>query len=228
MKLLRYTIILAVVCTISTLGVAGTYKLTRARIQGREQQERVRAQGQVVPAPPDMPPEFTALNPDAGQLDQVITAKSPTGEILGYVAIGEGQGYGGKIRVMVGMNPQATEIIGLTIVPPLNETPGLGTRVAEISSNRTWFSMLARRTESGEAETTPQFLKQFLGLKAEEVMLGGDGKGIQAITGATVSSRGVVNAARNAVTKIQKAAKVTAPAAPAETESVTGATEWQQ
>jgi electron transport complex protein RnfG len=215
--------VLAVVCAISALGVAGTYAITRERIQGRERQERLKAQSEVVPAPPDSAPEFVTINPDTDALNQVIKAQGPDGNVLGYVALGEAQGYGGKIKVMVGMNADATTIIGLTIVPPLNETPGLGTRVAEIKSNKTWFSILAGQAPEGEEETVPAFLKQFLGLQPEQVVLGGAGKGIQALTGATVSSRGVTNAVRNATGKIR--AVVGAMSDP---EGTTGATAWQE
>jgi RnfABCDGE-type electron transport complex G subunit len=224
MKILHYTFVLAVVCAISAFGVAGTYKLTRDRINGREREERIDAQKKVVPVPPDETPRFAPLNPDADPAGQVVEARDPSGTVLGYAALGEAQGYGGKIKVMVGMNAGATAIVGLAIVPPLSETPGLGTRVAEVKSNDTWFNKLTGKTPEGPEETVPEFLKQFIGLTpAEATLEGGAGKGIQAITGATISSRGVTNAVRAATAKIQAAAGQASDPPP---EAATGATEW--
>jgi electron transport complex protein RnfG len=90
-------------------------------------------------------------------------------EVLGYTFIATGSGYGGDISILVGMdteyNIKGVEVLSHT------ETPGLGGRI----------------TESG-------FTDQFVGLSADQVALSRDGGSVDAITGATISSRAVVEA----------------------------------
>ncbi len=94
-----------------------------------------------------------------------------SGEEIGYAFIAEGTGYGGTIRTMVGMYPNGT-ISGVSIISQ-SETPGLGTRIAE-----------------------PDFTNQFSGKRIEGVRLRRDGGVIDAITGATISSRAITDIVR--------------------------------
>jgi len=135
--------------------------------------------------------------------EQVLQARRADGKPLGYVAHGAAQGYGGKVRVMVGMGPDAEKIVGVTIVSQ-SETPGIGSQVAEVKSNMTWGRKLTGKTGEVQEETLPEYLKQFPGKKLDALALG---KGINGITGATISSTAVLDAARDAVERIQNAAR---------------------
>lgn len=93
------------------------------------------------------------------------------GEVIGYVFIAEGKGYSGTIKTLVGMYPNET--ISRIYVISQTETPGLGTRIAE-----------------------PEFTSQFMGKRIEELRLRRDGGLIDAITGATISSRAITETVR--------------------------------
>jgi electron transport complex protein RnfG len=93
------------------------------------------------------------------------------GEEIGYAFIATGTGYGGTIKTMVGMYKNST-ISGVNIISQ-SETPGLGTQIAE-----------------------PDFTNQFSGKRVEEVRLRRDGGVIDAITGATISSRAITDIVR--------------------------------
>lgn len=89
---------------------------------------------------------------------------------VGYAFVGEGPGYGGAVRVLVGVDGASGKILGISIVSHA-ETPGLGSRIEEES-----------------------FRSQFVGKTLNDpIALGRD---IDALTGATVSSRAVVQAVR--------------------------------
>ncbi|MHC1624366.1 MAG: RnfABCDGE type electron transport complex subunit G [Candidatus Methanospirareceae archaeon] len=94
-----------------------------------------------------------------------------SGEEIGYAFIASGRGYGGSIKTMVGMYKNGT-ISGVNIISQ-SETPGLGTRIAE-----------------------PDFTNQFRGKRVEDVRLRRDGGVIDAITGATISSRAITDIVR--------------------------------
>jgi len=93
------------------------------------------------------------------------------GAEIGFAFLAIGKGYGGNIDILVGLEDETT-IKGVTIISHL-ETPGLGARVTESS-----------------------FRDQFAGLNIDDVALKGDDGQIDAITGATISSRAVIDAVR--------------------------------
>jgi electron transport complex protein RnfG len=87
-----------------------------------------------------------------------------------------GKGYGGDIGVIVAVNLESDEIVGIGVTTH-SETPGLGARV----------------------KTEPDFTAQFKGLSIQEpYKVRGDGGNIDAVSGATFSSRGVCSAVNSA------------------------------
>lgn len=83
-----------------------------------------------------------------------------------------GKGYGGVMGVIVGVNLENDEIIGVGVTTH-SETPGVGSRT----------------------KTDPEFAVQFEGLSiTEPFKVKADGGQIDALTGATISSRGVCGA----------------------------------
>lgn len=86
-----------------------------------------------------------------------------------------GQGFGGDLGVMVGFHLESGDLVGIGITT-MSETPGLGTRVKEAL-----------------------FAEQFRGMSRDAVFkVKKDGGEIDAITGATVSSRAVAQAIEQA------------------------------
>lgn len=80
-----------------------------------------------------------------------------------------GKGFGGDIGVMVGVNIETDELLGMGVTTHA-ETPGLGSR----------------------AKDDPSFRAQFKGLSiTEPFKVKPDGGQIDAVSGATVTSRGV-------------------------------------
>jgi electron transport complex protein RnfG len=83
-----------------------------------------------------------------------------------------GKGYGGNLDIMVAVNVDKDEIVGVGVTTH-RETPGVGARV----------------------KSDPKFVNQFKGQSiGEPFKLKADGGKIDAISGATVSSRGVTGA----------------------------------
>ena len=128
---------------------------------------------------------------------------------------------------------RAAEIRGIvTDVLADSETPGLGTRVCDVKSDRTWWAVLTGPAAAKETDATPEFLRQFQDRPCDKLVLKPAlPDGVQAITGATVSSRAVLNAARNAVERVRAAAgadapQPPAPAKPKSADAVSGATSY--
>lgn len=109
-------------------------------------------------------------------IDEVVAAKKGSQDAGYVITVTDKNGYGGNIQVSVGILPDKT-VNGIAILS-INETAGLG--------------MNAKK---------PEFYEQYAGKKTESFYVskdGGNGEKIQAISGATITSRavtGAVNAA---------------------------------
>lgn len=93
-----------------------------------------------------------------------------------------GKGYDGKIGVMVGFNLEKDELIGMRVTTH-TETPGVGSR----------------------AKTDTAFIDQFNGMPVESgFSVKPDGGDIDAMSGATVTSRGVSAGVADSVEKYKR------------------------
>lgn len=86
-----------------------------------------------------------------------------------------GQGYGGPLGIMVGIDLKTGHLTGMRVMTH-SETPGLGARSVQ-----------------------PEFYEQFAGLGIEEAALSSKGGKINAISGATMTSTGVASAVKEAL-----------------------------
>lgn len=86
-----------------------------------------------------------------------------------------GHGYGGDIGIMVGIDLKTDRLTGMRIMTH-SETPGLGARSVQ-----------------------PEFYNQFNSLGIEDADLTSKGGSINAISGATITSKGVADAVKEAL-----------------------------
>ena len=92
----------------------------------------------------------------------------------GYAFVAAGRGFSSTIETLVGVDPGGT-ITGARVLSQ-KETPGYGDQVQEVK----------------DGEDAPWFTRQYTGLSsADEIAFGDDGGKVDAITGATISSRAV-------------------------------------
>jgi electron transport complex protein RnfG len=97
-----------------------------------------------------------------------------------------GMGFGGPIGLMVAINLDTDKVVGVAVTTH-SESPGMGAR----------------------AKTDPSFVAQFRGLPISEVpKVKADGGKIDALSGATITSRGVCAAVAHAL-EIYKRLKTT-------------------
>jgi electron transport complex protein RnfG len=103
------------------------------------------------------------------------------GKVIAYVVPAEGKGYGGVIQMLAAVTPDG-KAIGYNVLKHA-ETPGLGDKM-----------------------TTDKFRKQFAGKEDKdlEVVKVPTDKNIQALTGATITSRAVTNGIKEAVAEVAK------------------------
>ena len=201
----KYPIVIAVICLIAAAALAFTYALTRERIKVAKKGDLVAGLAKVLPDA-KMPPEERQLS-DGATL-YVGHAKNDD-KIVGYATIGSAQGYSSRIKVLVGVDPQMT-VVAISILEQ-NETPGLGERTKEVPATKSiWQAIGDLFGGEGEAEPPrePPFQSQFRGKRLDQLVLvkdqGATDK-ISQLTGATITSRAVVDAVKDAIGKIERA-----------------------
>lgn len=108
-----------------------------------------------------------------------------SGDALGYALPWEGNGFQGKIRIMIGLTTDVSTITAIEILEQV-ETPGLGTKIAE-----------------------DPFRGQFEGLPADPQVDWVKGapptsdNEVQTITGATISSKAIVEIVNDGLKRLR-------------------------
>lgn len=106
---------------------------------------------------------------------QYIVAKNAAGDVIGYAISVTTNGFGSGLKLMYGIDTEGT-ITGLSVLDCSNETPGLGANIG----------------------TDASFREQFKGVSSDVAVVK-DGGNVNAITGATITSRAVANATNTAL-----------------------------
>ncbi|MEZ4528313.1 MAG: FMN-binding protein [Desulfobacterales bacterium] len=130
------------------------------------------------------PQSMVVEKPGKKAIYNVYEAADKSGKRLGWVVKTGGQGYADRIELLLGLDPEVKSITGLFILEQ-KETPGLGNKIV-----------------------TDEWRGQFNGKSTEKpvgvVKGGGAGAGdINAITGATISSRAVSDIVNTAVADLK-------------------------
>ncbi|AHF07236.1 RnfABCDGE type electron transport complex subunit G [Desulfitobacterium metallireducens] len=110
---------------------------------------------------------------------------SKNGQVIAYIVPTESKGYGGPIKMLVAIDKN-NKIIKYTILES-KETPGLGDKASK-----------------------PLFADQFVGKSVNNLQVTknqSDKESIQAISGATISSKAVTLAVKNAMDEVANFAK---------------------
>jgi Na+-translocating ferredoxin:NAD+ oxidoreductase subunit G len=164
---------------VSALILAVVFTITQPIISGRAEKEFQSSLHELLPSAASF--QEVTVTGDIHYYQGLDAKKN----IKGYVLPVTGKGYSSDISMLVAINAKK-EITGLKILSQM-ETPGLGTRIMEIK----------------EGEQEPWFQVQFVGKKPAEIALKKEGGKIDAITGATISSRAVTTALAKAIKALE-------------------------
>ncbi len=173
---------LTITCLVSALALAAINSLTETPILEQKRLANLRAIQEVLPDFDNDPVESTRqiiLEEDEAGAEKELTVYLGMVDqnITGVAFAVYGEGYGGLIHIMVGINLQG-EISGVKVLEHL-ETPGLGAKIEESSFSDQF---------KGKSLENSQLVNGTLAVKKD----GGD---LDALTGATISPRGVAQAA---------------------------------
>jgi electron transport complex protein RnfG len=172
--IVKITLSLVVIFIAAGLIMGITYKYTSPIKFKAEKKEKEEALKEMAPdaSDPIQPSGTWTVHSKNFQYYKATASGKP----VAFIASTAGKGYSSYIQMLVSLKPDL-KIRDVKILS-LNETPGLGDQVLE-----------------------PSFLDQFKGKSLDQIVLikGETKDNIQAISGATISSRGVTNGIKDAV-----------------------------
>jgi electron transport complex protein RnfG len=119
---------------------------------------------------------------DSKRLPKVFRGYDAEGRVVGYAVVASATGYADQVTVMFGWDVAANRLLGMTVLES-RETPGLGDKVGKPDF-----------TSRVVGRETP-----LVGVKTTE-RKGNPGE-VDTITGATISSRAVIKAINEGVTR---------------------------
>ena len=187
-SMVTLVVVLTLVCLISALALALVNGLTEGRIAEQKRLARLRAVAEALPRdevgydndPSEDITTTTEWQERDGTLKKIYLGKR-NGAIVGAAFTSVGEGYGGFITIMMGVD-LGGKVMGIEIIEHL-ETPGLG---ANIEKPKLGFEDQFRgKSSKGSPEGN---------LVVVKVGEADENWEIEALTGATVSPRGVVQA----------------------------------
>lgn len=182
-KIIKNTIILTIITLVSGVALGAVYEITKAPIANAQEEAKQEAYKQVfedadsfddleVDAKEAAEAVKAAGVDDGAEINEAVEAKQG-GETIGYVITAtDPNGYGGDIQVSVGI--QNDGIVNGIAILSINETAGLGMKASE-----------------------PEFYEQYSGKQTDHFYVskdGGEGEQIDAISGATITTRAVTGA----------------------------------
>ena len=167
--ILKPVVVLTAICIVTSALLAYTNSLTKPVIDNLAVQTEINTRKLVLS-------QAESFSDKAFGDVAYCTGEDASGETVGYVFTTSAKGYGGDVKIMVGVNADGT-VSGVQTLE-LSETPGLG--------------MNAQK---------PAFLEQFIG-KTLGVAVNKNAPGeneIKALTGATITSKAVTTAVNEAL-----------------------------
>lgn len=180
LDIIRPTAVLALICIVVTLALSSANLLTENKIKALAQENQNKAMSKLI--------EADSYNEKTAEIDgekiTYTTAENSDG-IIGYIFTVDVNGYGGALSVMTAINTDGT-VAAIEILDASNETPGLGQNV-----------------------TKQDFYTQYSGVKSGvEVVKDGTGSAdnntVNAVTGATISSKAVTKSVNTALDYAEK------------------------
>ena len=170
-------IVLTVVCLVISAALAFTNNITKDKIAAMEKASASAAMEALIPNAEYQKIDLAGV--DGIENAEIYTA-SLNDETVGYIITTAAKGYGGDVMVMTAISTDK-KVIGVNILSAADETPGLG-----------------------QNATKPEFYNQFLNktLGVTVVKNGAKGNEINAVTGATITSRAVTTAVNEALSQL--------------------------
>lgn len=203
LEVLKPTAILVIICVLITAAVAGTNELTKDKIAQQQALKAEESRKVVLPEAVTFE-HYRYAGSDEHEAFDCYVGRTEDGFPVGIVYETSAKGYGGDVKVMTGIRNEArlgevydTVVSGVVILEH-SETPGLGAN-AEKEDFRSQYVGLKTDSDKAEDYYTPIEVVRYQ--KPE-------GRQIEAMTGASITSRAVTAAVNEAISEDRVVAKL--------------------
>lgn len=174
--ILKPTIVLLAICVVIALALSITNKITVSRIAELEAENEAKSMAELIEAETFEKKGLDIV--DVAEPFEYHIAKNGD-ECVGYIFVTSAKGYGGEVSVMTAVNTDGS-VKAVSVLSADNETPGLGQNV-----------------------TKESFYSQYSGKKSGVTVVKNgavaENNEIDAVTGATISSKAVTEAVNKAL-----------------------------
>jgi electron transport complex protein RnfG len=205
LRVVHFGLVLLIVCIAASLSLGMIFKVAQPNIKKNEEKRITEGLEELYSDTEGV--KFEKKETEVNEKTITYWEARKDGSLLGYVVPGSAKGYSSEIQILVRADVKVTAVEAIKVTES-QETPGLGERIKEIKSNKTIIKMIMGETED-ESGLKPWFQEKFKGLSVTNIVLVKSAeeekakKGVVAITGATISSTGVVNAVNNGVANLK-------------------------
>ena len=173
----KMVVVLSVMGILAGAILAGFYHSVHGRILANQLEEEKKAIFAVLEEAKTYDTlEKTITTAKGPEVVKIFRGKDESGNLVGYAFVVKGPGFQGTITMMAGLNSDKSRMAGIRVLDQV-ETPGLGNKIVEDKFTGQWRGL--------SIEPKVEYVKNKKPEKPNQ---------IQAITGATISSRAVVNA----------------------------------
>ena len=167
------TAVLAVICIVVTLALSSANLLTYKKIDALAKETQEKAMAKV------MSGEYEEITKNIGDDEVTYNVVRKDGVVIGYIFTTSAKGYGGEVSVMTAVKTDLT-VAAIEILDASGETPGLGQNVTKAS----WYKQFAAHTND---------------ISVVKSGANNEKNEIDAVTGATISSKAVTSAVNQAL-----------------------------
>ena len=186
---IKLVFVLTIICTICSALLAAVFQVTEKPIAQSLEKRTASAAALVLPPECGVPEKlvYTCPKKDAAQPEKKITyfEAKKDGKPIAWAYEGEANGYGGPVKLMVGIGKDG-KMISFEVIQS-TETPGLGSKMGQDAF---------KKPLCGKSLRSDWKVKK-------------DGGDVDAITAATISSRAALECIRNAKSKHELIHKIT-------------------
>lgn len=182
-EIVRLIFVLTIICVVAALVLSQVYNFTKEPIERALREEKLRAIRKVLPEYDNEPDRDVVhipvgIDETGAEIEKGYYIAFKDEEIVGVAfETSSGEGYSGAIKLMVGVDPNGN-ITGVEVIHHA-ETPGLGSKITGDN-----FLLMVKEKKDGARRN----------LNNTNWNVKKDGGEIDQITGATISSRAVVEA----------------------------------
>jgi len=222
--IIKPALILSIIAFLASFTLSHINRITKPEIEKRLQMKKDEAYAAVLPAQSGyvITEKGKKAMVDGREFEYTIAEKTEGDKkIKAYAFETAKSGYSGVIRSIVAVD-ENMKLLGISIIQQ-SETPGLGARSKEVASSGTFFSHFFGSNSSGEqVKSQSWFEEQFTGLdctkpigilkKGEFASASEELKkelaeknSVSAITGATITTKAVIDSIANGIQRLKKA-----------------------